>query len=110
MEIASPYVLVVGSGVCGLTCAYLLGLANIQVLVIEKARGIGGRLSNRKLSLGQFDLGMQQISTELARQPFVSKMLPKLKIEPPFQPKNLPSGHAFAQALFQLTQQTPRAP
>jgi renalase len=43
-------VAVIGAGVSGLVCASLLRLAGYSVAVIEKSRGVGGRLATRRIS------------------------------------------------------------
>ena len=55
-------VAVVGAGISGMAVAKTLADAGVDVVVVEKARGTGGRLSSKRwqvrdgLSLG-FDLG-----------------------------------------------------
>ena len=43
-------VAVIGAGVAGLTCAQQLKLAGYSVALLEKSRGVGGRLAKRRLS------------------------------------------------------------
>jgi len=50
-------VAVVGAGITGLTCARTLADAGVEVVVLEKARGAGGRLSSRRTDHGGFDHG-----------------------------------------------------
>ncbi len=50
-------VAVIGAGVTGLTCARALADAGVEVVVREKARGVGGRLSTRRTEHGRFDHG-----------------------------------------------------
>lgn len=55
-------VVVVGAGVAGLACAAALGRAGARVVVVDKARGAGGRVSTRRGAFGDatgFDHGAQ---------------------------------------------------
>jgi renalase len=42
-------VAVIGAGISGLVCAQQLSLAGYSVLVVEKSRGLGGRVATRRL-------------------------------------------------------------
>lgn len=42
-------VAVIGAGMAGLTCAQQLSQAGYQVVVVEKSRGVGGRVATRRL-------------------------------------------------------------
>lgn len=62
---------VVGAGIAGLTAARSLVRANHQVVVFEKARGVGGRTSTRRREAHAFDHGAQYFtcrSEDFARQ------------------------------------------
>lgn len=52
-------VVVVGAGLAGLTCAKTLQAGGCEVVVLEKSRGVGGRLSTRRSDLTQYDHGAQ---------------------------------------------------
>jgi hypothetical protein len=52
-------VAVVGAGLAGLTCARELAQAGLDVTVYEKSRGVGGRLSTRRVDWATFDHGTQ---------------------------------------------------
>ncbi len=55
---------VLGSGISGSTIANLL-LKKYKVEIIDKARGVGGRSSNKKIGKGKsFDHGLQYFSSE----------------------------------------------
>ena len=52
-------VAVVGGGLAGLTCAQTLQAGGCEVVVLEKSRGPGGRLSTRRTESAQYDHGAQ---------------------------------------------------
>jgi photolyase PhrII len=54
---AAPSVIVVGAGVSGLACARTLADHGYAVTVLEKGRGVGGRLSTRREGEWRFDHG-----------------------------------------------------
>ncbi len=57
---SSKSIAVIGAGVSGLSCASYLQARGFQVDVFEKSRGLGGRLSVRRVEqMGTFDLGAQ---------------------------------------------------
>jgi renalase len=49
---------VIGAGVAGLTCARKLHQAGRRVVVIDKSRGLGGRLATRRLAGTHADHGV----------------------------------------------------
>ena len=56
--------LIIGGGISGLITANLLQKKGIKVTILDKGRGIGGRLATRRLRhsepiTGVFDYGMQ---------------------------------------------------
>jgi renalase len=54
----TPDVLVVGAGVSGLSCGRALAAAGRDVLVLDRARGVGGRCATHRLLGMPFDLGV----------------------------------------------------
>lgn len=54
--------IIIGAGMAGLTAARILYDAGYDVLVLEKSRGIGGRMATRRFAGGVFDTGAQFIS------------------------------------------------
>ena len=50
---------IVGSGIAGLLAANGLVEKNQSVLVVDKGRGVGGRMSVRRFANGTFDHGAQ---------------------------------------------------
>jgi renalase len=57
-------VLVIGAGIAGLACARRLGLGGVPVIVLDKGRGIGGRVATRRATGLQFDHGAQYVTAE----------------------------------------------
>lgn len=56
-------VLVIGAGMAGLIAAAELQRAGRRVLVLDKGRGVGGRLASRRFEGATFDHGAQFITT-----------------------------------------------
>ena len=56
---ADDRIAVIGAGLSGLTCAHALADEGLDVKVIEKARGPGGRMSTRRADNWRFDHGAQ---------------------------------------------------
>ena len=64
---------IIGAGVSGLSCARRLKIAGWRVQVVDKARGVGGRLSTRRVeAVGAFDIGAQFMT---ARDPRFQEFL-----------------------------------
>jgi renalase len=55
---------VVGAGMAGLTCARLLQAAGRQVVVLDKSRGLGGRLATRRLHGTWADHGVRRLKLD----------------------------------------------
>ncbi len=55
---AIPEVLVIGAGVSGLSCARTLAGAGREVVILDRARGVGGRCSTHRLQGMPFDQGV----------------------------------------------------
>jgi predicted NAD/FAD-dependent oxidoreductase len=60
-------VLIVGAGMAGLTAAAELQRAGRRVMVVDKGRGVGGRLASRRIGDASFDHGAQFITTRTSR-------------------------------------------
>ncbi len=56
-------VLVIGAGMAGLSAAAELQRAGRRVRVLDKGRGVGGRLASRRIGEASFDHGAQFITT-----------------------------------------------
>lgn len=50
-------IVIIGAGIAGLACAQVLQQAGYQVAVIEKSRGVGGRMATRRLGDVRVDHG-----------------------------------------------------
>lgn len=59
MDDAAHDVVVVGAGIAGLCAAERLMAAGLRVLVLDKSRGIGGRMATRRLGAAVCDHGAQ---------------------------------------------------
>lgn len=57
-------VVIVGAGMCGLMAARKLMAAGRRVIVIDKGRGVGGRMAYRRIGEAIFDHGAQYISVK----------------------------------------------
>ncbi|MBK8567940.1 MAG: FAD-dependent oxidoreductase [Saprospiraceae bacterium] len=57
-------VLVVGAGIAGLSAAQRLAAANIPTIVLDKGRGVGGRMATRRIGEAVFDHGAQYFSAK----------------------------------------------
>ncbi|MEY4932043.1 MAG: hypothetical protein RLZZ403_363, partial [Pseudomonadota bacterium] len=54
-------VAIVGAGLAGLACARVLFGAQYSVTVLEKSRGLGGRIATRRVGRLAFDHGAQYL-------------------------------------------------
>ena len=66
MSTITTDILIIGAGLAGLSAANDLQQAGHQVLVIDKGRGLGGRLAGRRIGEATFDHGAQFMT---AREP-----------------------------------------
>jgi len=55
-------VLIVGAGIAGLSAASTLSRLGRDVVVIDKGRGVGGRMANRRFGGAVFDHGAQYVT------------------------------------------------
>jgi predicted NAD/FAD-dependent oxidoreductase len=84
---------VIGAGVAGLACASELARADVAVTVLERARGLGGRLATRRRGSLAFDHGAQFITAR--SRPFVRyvTMAHNAGAAAAWTPKILEDGH-----------------
>ena len=59
MTEGTPSCVVVGAGISGLLAAQELTAAGWRVVVLDKGRGVGGRMATRRVGDGTFDHGAQ---------------------------------------------------
>ena len=57
-------VVIIGSGIAGLACALTLAAAGLAAVVLDKGRGIGGRVATRRVGAMQFDHGAQYVTAQ----------------------------------------------
>jgi len=66
MSTTTTDILIIGAGLAGLSAANDLQQAGHQILVVDKGRGLGGRLAGRRIGDATFDHGAQFMT---AREP-----------------------------------------
>jgi renalase len=59
---SQPHCLVVGAGISGLLAARSLVEHGLSVTILDKSRGVGGRMATRRIGEGVFDHGAQFLS------------------------------------------------
>jgi predicted NAD/FAD-dependent oxidoreductase len=52
-------VAIIGAGIAGLCAALTLTQAGLKVVIVDKARGVGGRMATRRLGGAVIDHGAQ---------------------------------------------------
>ncbi|MDP1824454.1 MAG: FAD-dependent oxidoreductase [Archangium sp.] len=57
VSVTTPEVIVIGAGVAGLECARTLAAGGRRVLVVDRARGVGGRCATRRFEQQPVDFG-----------------------------------------------------
>lgn len=60
-------IVIIGSGIAGLACARRLADAGLSPIVLDKGRGIGGRVATRRAGDMQFDHGAQYVTAQDAQ-------------------------------------------
>lgn len=83
-------VLIIGAGVSGLTLAHQLKVQQKKIMIIEKSKGIGGRIATRRAGDFTFDHGAQflKFSTQSGDRNFIGladKVLPLASLEKWFE-------------------------
>ncbi len=65
-----------GAGISGLVAAREMRKAGVDVLVVDKSRGVGGRMANRRVGEAAFDTGAQFVT---ARDPWFIGLVTELE-------------------------------
>jgi len=69
-------ILIIGAGISGLLCATELQQRGFSVRVLDKGRGLGGRMATRRMAGGRLDHGAQYFTVRDARlQSYVDQWL-----------------------------------
>ena len=58
---------VIGAGISGCSCAHALARAGHEVAIVEKGRGVGGRMATRRMEGARIDHGAQFFTTRDSR-------------------------------------------
>lgn len=69
--------LIVGAGISGLLAARLLQANDVDVTVLDKARGVGGRMATRRIHDAVFDHGAQYFT---ARDPIFKQLINRMTL------------------------------
>lgn len=72
------HIAVVGAGMAGVTCARTLVQAGHRVTLLEKSKGVGGRMATRRSEFGGFDHGAQYFTVRDPRFALALKTTPGL--------------------------------
>jgi predicted NAD/FAD-dependent oxidoreductase len=76
---ATPRIAIIGAGMAGIACAHALKKFGCSAVLLEKSRGMGGRLATRRTAEGDpFDHGAQYVA---AREPACQQMLQMLELQ-----------------------------
>jgi predicted NAD/FAD-dependent oxidoreductase len=68
-------VAIVGAGLAGLTCANKLKQAGLKVVILEKSRGVGGRVDTRRLHDTRVDRGLPCLEVQGEQtQPLIEQL------------------------------------
>ena len=94
-------VLVIGAGISGLLCASELQRAGVSVRVLDKGRGVGGRMATRRMGGGRFDHGAQFFTVrEPSFQSYVDEWLQAGVIQEWFRHAPSDSKHCWLSTLL----------
>ncbi|MEQ8482640.1 MAG: FAD-dependent oxidoreductase [Hoeflea sp.] len=91
----SPRTLVIGAGLAGLTAARHLADEGHDVLIIEKSRSPGGRISTRRADGGEFDHGAQYMTSRTPELNAVVNRLAQSGVLAPWRPEGKDSSRPW---------------
>ena len=95
-------ILIIGAGLAGLSAASKLSKLDVEVTIVDKGRGVGGRLAGRRIGDASFDHGAQFMTTRDPRfvaqvQQWLSAVVAEEWYSSfPGQPNMEPSSHQHA--------------
>ncbi|MFN8357147.1 MAG: FAD-dependent oxidoreductase [Spirosomataceae bacterium] len=78
--------LIVGAGLAGLTAAYYLSQQGHPVTVLDKGKGVGGRLASKTIAGARFDYGAQYFSAKSPEFQHLVQQLEQAKIVSAWRP------------------------
>jgi renalase len=87
--------LVIGAGLAGLTLAQELSAQGRKVVLLEKSRSPGGRLSTRRSAFGSFDHGAQYLTSRTSGFTRMLNRLAETGDVAPWNPQGKDSDHAW---------------
>lgn len=90
-----PRTLVIGAGLAGLTAARHLADEGHDVLIIEKSRSPGGRVTTRRSDGGEFDHGAQYMTSRTPELNAVVNRLAQSGILAPWRPEEKDSSRPW---------------
>lgn len=91
----SPRIAVVGAGIAGLACARELHRRGLAPVVLEKSRGLGGRMATRRTEQGhRFDHGAQFVTAREPRFAAELQALARAGAVQPWAPRLPPGSEA----------------
>ncbi len=65
--VLQPSIAIIGAGLAGIACAQQLRAAGIPFRILEKSRGVGGRVATRRFGTQAFDYGARHLEIRSAQ-------------------------------------------
>ncbi len=108
-DVGLPPVLIVGAGTAGLACARRLTTAGIACMLLEKSRGVGGRVATRRVGEDSAEYGCPVLQGhQLLREPWVSDALHRGELKSGQSETDhflLPNGNGGLRGVFHRLQE-----